>query len=71
MFKNLPTDEQHAWQKDQSFLSSPVWIYDERRHFKTPLPDSSGFDSYVFLISGDQAIGSTIIIGSPEWKKGE
>ena len=70
LFKKLPPDQSAHWQSDEDFLNTPVWIYDERQHFRSPLPDSSGFDSYVFLISDDEASGSSVIIASPVWKPG-
>ena len=71
LFKHLSADETAGWESDQDFLKTPAWIYDERKHFGVPLPDSSGFDSYVFLISGDEVIGSSVIIASPVWKRAE
>ena len=70
LFKNLGADETAGWESDEGFLKTPAWIYDERKHFGAPLPDSSGFDSYVFLISDGEVIGSSVIIASPAWKQG-
>ena len=69
--KNLSAEQTDQWQSDQEFLATPVWIYDERQHFRSPLPDSSGFDSFVFLLSDDQLIGSNVIIASPVWGHGQ
>jgi len=69
--QNLHADEEHPFETNQSFLGTRACIYDERRHFKAPLPDSAGFDSYVFLISGEDVVAASVIIPSPVWKGGE
>ena len=46
-----------TWKNDESFLKCRVWLYDEKKRFRSPLPHGFGYQAYYFLLRNDEVVG--------------
>jgi len=62
-YRDLGAEAKSAvWTNDESFLRCRVWVYDERKHYRSPLYGPFGYHVYYFVLRGTEVVSSGAVV---------